>query len=386
MKKLYSLTTLSLALTLLINGASAQTYTSTYTAVRNGSWHTASGVNVWDPNGEPSNDCKNCKIVINPGITITLNADVLLEQSSTLIIGTASSSDAAAVLSVAGSTGTNWSTAYNVIIMNDGSSPQNSLVIGSSSSMVDATGISSQFDGVFTAYSSLGVTSYYKQVGKGAIAFNQTTATNTGTGNQAPATLTGPVSLTADGTLPIVLLEFTATLNNKEVDLAWTTAQESNSDHFAIQRSANAGSSWQAIGTVAAKGNSSVATNYSFTDANAPSGTSEYRLQAVDKDGKYTYSEIRTTRNGLIGSVSVFPNPAKDYVNITLGSSSTATGNLSIRLINQAGQLLVDKKVTNAGGTTVSLPVSSYPPGNYLIQVTGQDGTRQISKVLISRQ
>jgi hypothetical protein len=72
-------------------------------------------------------------------------------------------------------------------------------------------------------------------------------------------------------------------------------------------------------------------------------------------------------------------------VNVTLGGEG-ATGNMSIRLISQSGQLLLEKKVNNTGGTTVTFPVSSYPQGNYLIQVTGQDGTQQISKLFISRQ
>lgn len=383
MKKLYSLTTLSLALSLLINGASAQTYSGgVYTAVRSKNWHVASGVNAWDPNGEPPADCKNCQIVISPGVSVTLNTHVLLEQSSTLIIGSASSSDAA-MLTIAGSTGTDWNSAYNIILLNDGSAPQNSIVLTSTSALINPAAATSDYDGIFTTFGSSPIL-YFKQVGVGHAAFSGTTVANNAT--ITAQTLTGPKTLTADGTLPIILSEFNVTLNNKEVDLDWTTAQESNADHFAIERSADAGGHWQVVGTVAAKGNSSVPTNYSFTDANPASGTSEYRLQSVDKDGKFTYSEVRTIRNGLIGSVNIFPNPAKDYVNITLGGSENATGSLSIRLISQSGQLLVEKKVTNTGGTTVSLAVSSYPPGNYLIQVSGPDGTQQVSKLLISKQ
>ena len=384
MKKLYSLTTLSLALLFLVRGAAAQT---TYTAVRSGSWHVASGPNQW-ATVEPPSDCKNCTIIINPGVSLTLNTDVLLEQSSTLIIGSTSSTDAA-LLTIAGSgaSGVDWSTAYNLILLNDGSSPANKIVLASSNSLINAAGVTSQFDGIFTAFLNPGsATSYYKQIGKGALGFSGTTITNFGTSTPPPTTLSGPVTLTADGTLPIVLSAFTATLNNKEVDLAWTTDLELNADHYGIERSADAGSHWLTIGTVAAKGNSSVATNYSFVDANPVAGTSEYRLQSVDKDAKFTYSDIKTVRNGLIGTVNIFPNPAKDYVNITLGSTDNATGNLSIRLISQSGQLLVEKKVTNTGGTTVSLAVSSFPQGNYLIQVTGADGTQQISKLFISRQ
>jgi hypothetical protein len=383
MKKLYSLTTLSLALLILFNGASAQTYTGgVFTAVRTANWHVTSGVNAWDPNGEPSADCKNCSITINPGVSITLNIHVTLEQSSTLIIGSASSTDAA-ILTIAGSTGTDWNSSHNVIVLNDGSTPQNSIVLTSTSALINPAGAKSDFDGIFTTIPDNPIT-YLKQLGVGHTAFSGTRVI--GNSITTAQSLTGSITLTSDGTLPIILSQFDALLNNKEVDLTWTTDLEVNSDHFAIERSSEAGAHWQVLGTVAAKGNAATTNHYSFTDANPASGTSEYRLQSVDRDAKFTYSEIKTVRNGLIGSVSIFPNPAKDYVNITLGGSNdNATGNLSIRLISQSGQLLVEKRVNNAGGTTVSLPVGGYPQGNYLIQVSGPDGTQQISKVFISR-
>jgi len=383
MKQIYSFATLSLALFFLFNGASAQTYSGgTYTAVRSKDWHVPSGVNAWDLNGEPPADCKNCSITINPGVTVTLNTHVTLEQSSILIVGSASSTDAA-VLAIGGTNGTDWNSSFNIILLNDGSSPQNSIVLTSSNASIDPTLVTGDFDGIFTTF-GVSPVMYFKQVGTGHRAFSGTTIADMRT--ITPDILTGVKTLSGDGTLPIILSQFDAELNNKEVDLSWTTDQESNSDHFAVERSTDGGAHWDVLGTVAAKGNSSVAVHYSYTDADPASGMNEYRLQSIDRDGKSTYSEVKTVRNGLIGNVSIFPNPAKDYVNVTLGGSNEAKGNLSIRLISQSGQLLMEKKVNNTGGTTVALPVSSYPQGNYLIQVIGQDGTQQISKVFISRQ
>lgn len=389
MKKFYSFTILSIAILFSFNGASAQSYSATYTAVRSGSWHVTSGPGVWDLSGEPSSTCHNCKIVINAGVSVTLNAHVQLDQSSTMIIGSASTD--AAVLTIAGSSGTDWNSSDNVILLNDNINPISTIVLASTSSLINGAGGSSVYDGIFTAVyvdpanPTTSAINYYKQIGKGASGFTGTTITNHASLPASSQTLSGVVTLSANGALPILLSEFDATLNGKEVDLIWTTDMELNAAYFDIQRSV-AGGNWEAIGRVAAKGNSSTVSHYAFTDANPASGTSEYRLQSVDLDGKSTYSEIRVVRNGLIGSVSIFPNPAKDYVNITLGNSGDAAGTFSVRLISQSGQLLVDRKVTNAGGTTITIPVSSYPQGNYLIQVAGADGAQQVSKVLISRQ
>jgi hypothetical protein len=167
------------------------------------------------------------------------------------------------------------------------------------------------------------------------------------------------------------------------VNLSWTTDLEVNSDHFAIQRSTDAGATWTTLGTVAAHGNSNLQLNYSYADTKPVQGTNEYRLQLVDKDGTYKYSAVQSIRLGLVTSVSVYPNPARDYVNITLAGN--ANESLKIRLFNQSGQVLQERNLSNAGGTTVPLAVSSYPEGSYIIVVTGADGSRQVNKFLITK-
>jgi hypothetical protein len=196
-------------------------------------------------------------------------------------------------------------------------------------------------------------------------------------------TLIGAANLNGSGTLPIILESFSAIATNGAVDLAWTTDLEINSDHFTIQSSTNAGSSWNTIATVEAAGNSASPVNYTFTDNKPVSGTSEYRLVLVDRDGKTAYSQVKAVRIGAVSSVSVYPNPAADYVNVTLSGDASVTAN--IRLVNLAGQVLLERNVTNAGGTTVALPVSAFPAGNYLIVVTGSEGSKQVSKVLIAK-
>lgn len=378
MKKLYPLAILLLTIILLSNRTTAQTYSGgTYSAQRNGNWH---GDNIWNPT-EPPSTCLNCLININSGVTVTLNANVTLKNSSLLVIGTPGNT-AATELLINASTGTDWASSYNVILSNDGSNPANAIQLINSSASVNAIGANNDFDGIFTTFEGT-PTTYFKQVGNGVSAYSGATASNSRSLSNSN-TLSGPVTLSSTGTLPIILSDFNALLDDNQVDLTWTTDLEVNSDHFAVQRSTNGGSSWETLGTVAAQGMSSISVNYSYTDATPASGVSEYRLQLVDRDGQSAYSTIRTIRTGQVSTISIFPNPTKDYVNITLGGEAT-TGSLDIRLLSQAGQLLVEKKVSNAGGTTVTLPVSNYPQGNYLILVTGPDGTQQVNKLLISK-
>ena len=102
-------------------------------------------------------------------------------------------------------------------------------------------------------------------------------------------------------------------------------------------------------------------------------------------DGRPTLSPIKIIRTTPLADVTIFPNPARDYVNVSLPVSEATAGMVSIRLFGQSGQLLAEKRVQAAGGTIQSFPVSSYAPGNYLVQVVTADGAKQVSKVVVSK-
>jgi len=222
---------------------------------------------------------------------------------------------------------------------------------------------------------------YFRQVGTGPSSYLGTTVANNRTFSNN--TQTGAIGLTSNGTLPVSLVDLAAVLTDGKVNITWTTLMEANSNFFSVLRSTDGGASWKSIGTVAAKGNSSVTVNYSFTDETPGAGVSEYRLEAFDKDGKSAITQVVVVRNGQLGNVSFFPNPAKDFVYIAIPEA--ITGNLSVRLFSQTGQLLTEKSVSNAGGTTISLPVSNYPQGNYVLIVSTTDGTKQVNKLMISK-
>jgi len=204
----------------------------------------------------------------------------------------------------------------------------------------------------------------------------------------ANPSLYGPVALSSGGvvpanSLPVVLVGFTALLNNdKTITLDWNTQMEVNAGSFEIERSAD-GASWTAIGSVMAKGNSSVVTNYSFTDMQPLSGTNLYRLRMIDLDNSYGYTDIKVIRTSVVNKISFFPNPAREYVNVSLGAGSGTQ--VVIRLINPAGQLLQEKSAESGAGVIVSFPVGNYAPGLYILSVVSADGTRESRQLLISR-
>ncbi|MBC7746084.1 MAG: T9SS type A sorting domain-containing protein [Flavobacterium sp.] len=174
----------------------------------------------------------------------------------------------------------------------------------------------------------------------------------------------------ADGTLPVSLSSFNAALTNNQNSLTWTTASENNSLGFEVE-SITEGATFNKIGFVASKndGNSSSVLTYSFQDKLGTAVTTYYRLKQVDKDGKSTYSEIKSVKNLLLADQStftVYPNPTSDYVNI---AGANADG-VTVQLFTTAGTEVNTSKLLNAD----HLNMTSLNPGVYVLRVS-KNGT-----------
>lgn len=168
--------------------------------------------------------------------------------------------------------------------------------------------------------------------------------------------------------LPVTLLSFTARPVNSQSLLEWVTGAESNSSHFTVQHSRN-GTNWQNIGLVSAAGQSTVQLSYRFTHTNPVTGSNQYRLQLVDKDGQFTYSPIRELKFQSPGDLVLAPNPASSKVKLVLPSALSAQGR--VQVYNSAGQLML---VEAAGGKqVVELEVAVLAQGVYQVVVTDQE-------------
>jgi hypothetical protein len=185
--------------------------------------------------------------------------------------------------------------------------------------------------------------------------------------------------LSAAAVLPVKLSDFGVKLvaGDKAV-ISWTTEQELNADRFEIERS-NDGINWKSAGTVKAKGNSATAVKYNFTDASMIRGTVSYRLKMIDQDETSEYSAIRSVKPASSFTMSIYPNPATDYV--VVNSQNGSSENISIQLINQNGQLL--KQITGTG--KVNFSVNEFNTGNYFIRVSDSTGDAKTFKLLVVR-
>lgn len=194
---------------------------------------------------------------------------------------------------------------------------------------------------------------------------------------------TAQFETTINSPLPVTLLDFTATLRdegvNAQVDLAWQTSMELNSDRFIVERSSNA-VDWSELTSVAAQGNSSVRVDYETVDAQPLAGRSYYRLKQVDMDNGFTYSAVRTVNNILSSTIKVFPNPTTDILHVQYTTDKVSE--MELKLTGMDGRVVKSIQHFSRVGTNIAeMTTSELANGMYELTVYENSKLINTSKV-----
>jgi hypothetical protein len=190
-----------------------------------------------------------------------------------------------------------------------------------------------------------------------------------------PATLNF-AGVSSSAVLPVKLSAFNVTLVAQQVSIDWTSDMEANTSRYEIERSID-GINWIKIGTVKAKGNSSIVTEYSYSDLLKTSGNTSYRLKMIDLDETFTYSLIRTVKTSATVAMNVFPNPATNYLVINTKDNNKK----NIQLLNINGQIVKQ----TSGSANVTISVNDLKGGYYFVKVSDANGNVNTTKVLIAK-
>jgi hypothetical protein len=163
--------------------------------------------------------------------------------------------------------------------------------------------------------------------------------------------------------LPIRLLNFSGKRLGNSNQIQWKTSNEINTKTFVVQSSAD-GSSFQYTGAVAANGGG----NYSFNDVSPFAKRTYYRLQTVDVDGRFTYSNIIWINSIENNNVSLYPNPVTIATTLNIGNRNSLIGTQA-RLTDASGRILKSYLINN---TQEQLEMAGNPTGLYFLKL--QDG------------
>jgi len=155
--------------------------------------------------------------------------------------------------------------------------------------------------------------------------------------------------------LPVDLTFFEGRLLNGFASLKWESGVETNLNRYILERATD-GRNFIPVTSVSAKGSNS---HYSYSLAQTQL-TAYYRLHMLDNSGKSSFSKIVRLTRDAGAKVSVYPNPAEDYIYV----DASAKGKIFI--YNASGRLMKTEPVQTGMN---SINVRSLSAGIYFIRI-----------------
>ena len=146
--------------------------------------------------------------------------------------------------------------------------------------------------------------------------------------------------------LPVELLSYKVSCDNKQANLLWTTASERNNAYFVIEK-ADFSYKFYPLAEIQGANNSSSQKNYVFNDFNAIPGISYYRLSQVDFNGDRKVLGTHVLNNSCLfeNSSSCFFNTADNE--LIIHSEFMQHTDYSIKIVNSLGQIIHESAFLN---------------------------------------
>lgn len=173
-----------------------------------------------------------------------------------------------------------------------------------------------------------------------------------------------------DIVLPVRDLKFEVALQSGSPILHWTTTAEQNNAGFSIERSID-GTQFDSVGYVSSQG--AAGGDYVFRDNSALQGENYYRLKQTDRDGEFSYSEIKVVTVDSKSALKIFPNPATGFIYLNPGKN---IANGTVQIIDAGGKVVLEQKVN--GSSNIKVVLGNIPSGLYILQLT--EGGQVIGK------
>jgi hypothetical protein len=178
--------------------------------------------------------------------------------------------------------------------------------------------------------------------------------------------------------LPVVFNGFFVTRSNNNIVLNWSTAQESNSSNYEVQRSFD-GSNWSTIAIMIGAGNSTTVQQYNFTDKNMTATVAYYRIKQVDIGGRYEYSTVKSIRaNEAAASTRIYA--AGNNVNIEFNKE--VKNPITVRIVNMNGQVVAQRTYQQAA-YRLTMNLNNSVSGAYIVQLNDNEGWNEVKKVIL---
>lgn len=162
-------------------------------------------------------------------------------------------------------------------------------------------------------------------------------------------------------TLPVSWMQVGGSLNTeRKAVLAWQV-EERDVLQYVIEKSTN-GAVFTKLADVKSKGDGN--NSYRFTDEEINNQIAYYRIKQIGLDGNSTYSSVIKLYNKQNSSISIYPNPVKTKMTVTVSRADVGS---TARLLDKEGRTLKQFVLTQQNFT---VDMSSYAAGMYLLQLS----------------
>jgi len=183
----------------------------------------------------------------------------------------------------------------------------------------------------------------------------------------------------ASNPLPVELVDFTASADERNVVLQWRTESEKQNAGFDVERRVGP-DSFEKLAFIDGAGTTNEPQTYRFDDVTVPFDTDvvTYRLKQIDLDGAHEYSEeVEVDLHGppQLRLHKTFPNPAASRA--TLRYELPHPGLVRISLYNTLGQRVLDpvNRVMSAGRHQRTLDLNQLGSGLYFVRIETESGS-----------
>lgn len=183
--------------------------------------------------------------------------------------------------------------------------------------------------------------------------------------NESAVTNTATVT-----TLPLQLVSFSFKRKNAStVELNWTTENEINCSHFEIEK-ADESLRFAFINKVNANNNR--LNSYLFSDdIDKQNSVVYYRIKMVDKDGKFTYSQILRVSLVQTDLIKVYPTIISTGGIVTLNIGQSKIDKINYSIVDVAGKIVQTETISINNSAIIKLN-SRLTSGIYYLRLTDE--------------
>jgi hypothetical protein len=189
------------------------------------------------------------------------------------------------------------------------------------------------------------------------------------------------------GLLALNIKDFQASLADDDLSVSWRTENELKNNSYEIQVSEN-GKNFHTIGSkkAAVADGASAKYDYQYHLDKSPAGKMYVRIkQVAGSTTKYSQIKALFTGTTALPALIIYPNPV--VRNINLQFDEPLSGDYSIELSNQVGQVVFQQKVRLSNSMKFEVQVDNLPPpGIYYLRARQLGSPKVYSGKLLFRR